>query len=59
MRRQITHPGIYNAQKDYAMTTYSFVSRINHWLFAILFISMLGFGFYLAYGGLELPKNCH
>ncbi|MEX0303289.1 MAG: cytochrome b [Leisingera sp.] len=39
------------------MTTYNLVSRINHWLFAILFMGMLGYGFYLAYGGLELPQK--
>lgn len=39
------------------MTTYNLVSRINHWVLAILFMGMLGFGFYLAYGGLEVPQK--
>ena len=39
------------------MKTYNFVSRLNHWVFAFLFLGMLGFGFYLAYGSLELQQK--
>lgn len=36
---------------------YDRISRVNHWSTAILFIGMLGFGFYLAYGGLPDPEK--
>lgn len=39
------------------MTTYDRISRFNHWTAAILFMAMLGFGFYLAYGGLTMPEK--
>lgn len=39
------------------MTTYDRISRFNHWTAAILFIVMLGFGFYLAYGGVPMPEK--
>ncbi len=39
------------------MTTYDRISRFNHWIAAVLFIAMLGFGFYLAYGGLAMPEK--
>lgn len=39
------------------MTSYDRISRVNHWSTAILFIGMLGFGFYLAYGGLPGPEK--
>lgn len=31
---------------------YGLVSRLNHWLVAVVFIGMLCFGFFLSYGGL-------
>ena len=34
-------------------TTYSTISRINHWVIAIAMIGMLGVGLYLEFGGLE------
>lgn len=37
------------------METYNFLSRLNHWLIATLFILMLGAGLTLEYGGLEGP----
>ncbi|WP_342076834.1 cytochrome b [Yoonia sp. SS1-5] len=39
------------------MTTYDRISRLNHWLTALLFVAMLGFGYFLAYGGLALPEK--
>lgn len=39
------------------MTTYNLTSRLNHWIAAPLFIAMLGFGFYLAYGGVPTPEK--
>ncbi|WP_415401766.1 cytochrome b [Tateyamaria sp. SN3-11] len=39
------------------MKTYNSISRLNHWVFALLFLGMLGFGFYLAYGSVELPQK--
>ncbi|WP_367575719.1 cytochrome b [Pelagibius litoralis] len=43
--------------KELDVTTYDRISRFNHWTAAILFLTMLGFGFYLAYGGLEMPQK--
>lgn len=39
------------------MTTYDRISRFNHWTAAVLFMAMLGFGFYLAYGGLPMSEK--
>lgn len=39
------------------MTTYDRISRFNHWTAASLFMAMLGFGFYLAYGGVPMPQK--
>lgn len=39
------------------MTKYDRISRLNHWTAAILFFAMLGFGFYLAYGGVPMPEK--
>lgn len=33
--------------------TFGKISRFNHWITALIFIAMLGLGFFLAYGGLE------
>ncbi|NIA69410.1 cytochrome b [Pelagibius litoralis] len=33
-------------------STYDFISRVNHWVIALVVIGMIGFGLYLAYGGL-------
>lgn len=38
---------------DKASSTYSGVSRANHWIGSLLFGGMLIVGFYLAYGGLD------
>lgn len=39
------------------MATYDRISRLNHWIAAVLFMAMLGFGFYLAYGGLPMSEK--
>ncbi|MEJ6393824.1 cytochrome b [Gymnodinialimonas sp. 2305UL16-5] len=39
------------------MTTYDVLSRLNHWILAVLIVAMLGFGFYLAYGGVPVPEK--
>jgi cytochrome b561 len=44
-------------QSDNPAQTFGAVSRLNHWLFAFLFLAMLGVGLVLAYGGLEHPAR--
>ena len=39
------------------VSSYGFVSRMNHWIIAIAIIGMLCFGLFLAYGGLEGPER--